>query len=443
MSKKIKFSTSLPASLSDFREQGQLTAAKLKVFYFGETADGRIFTEEFAEKLAANIGGTPVVANYDEEEEDFIGHDSVQSVFGFVPENAECSFEIEDGVKWLVTEVKLFTKRHDVGRIAKKIIGKSQSLELNPETVKYEVLEEGRKIEFLDGDLIGLSVLGDNQSPAYTGSGFFSESDSLNIETLIEKYNSIKKEIVFDIDENGGESKLSKEIKLKVLEDGRVVLDESEFVDEVEVPKKKKGKDDEDTNEPVVKIREEIPVDPVDPEPKPEPEPGEGDGDGEEEVDPEPEVEPEVEPEAEPEGEAEEVSDEASGEETFEEPLADEEEEDDDSANSEEMESQAEEVNADEAALNRAEREELNNYRRQAKEKIIASYEEYLTEAERNDFTEGMDDYSVEELDKEVAYISMKSIKNRETNLGKESFQLPTPGKTKVATLDEDVARYI
>ena len=74
----------------------------------------------------------------------------------------------------------LYTDRPDnTGDIAKKIVGKPHSLELNPNNVKYEVFSENgkRKIRFTEGSLIGLSVLGTNQKPAFTGSEFFMASD--------------------------------------------------------------------------------------------------------------------------------------------------------------------------------------------------------------------------------------------------------------------------
>mgnify|MGYP007010846777 CR=1 FL=1 len=43
---------SIPAYLSDFSTQDdQRTIAKLKMFYVGETGDGRVFDKEFSDKL--------------------------------------------------------------------------------------------------------------------------------------------------------------------------------------------------------------------------------------------------------------------------------------------------------------------------------------------------------------------------------------------------------
>ena len=62
--------------------------------------------------------------------------------------------------------------------MAKKIVGHKQSLELDPSSVKYTInYDEKRRfknIEFTAGRFIGVSVLGHDQSPAFTGSAFFS-----------------------------------------------------------------------------------------------------------------------------------------------------------------------------------------------------------------------------------------------------------------------------
>ena len=75
-----------------------------------------------------------------------------------------------------------YTERPDkVGEIAKKIEGHSQSLELDPSTVKYVVNYDERKhfknIEFTAGHFVGVSVLGKDQKPAFTGSAFFTSDE--------------------------------------------------------------------------------------------------------------------------------------------------------------------------------------------------------------------------------------------------------------------------
>ena len=177
----IKKNFTVPAYLSDFKEiDSKRTVAKLKVFYKGETSDGRIFTDEFAESLATTIPYTPVVAFYDEEEKDFVGHNHTQYIYGVVRGDAEVGFEEEKGVSWLISEVMLYTDRIDnIGEVAKKIVGQPQSLEIDPDTLTYELIKVNgrRKMKFTGGSLVGLSVLGTSEQPAFTGSAFFKEGE--------------------------------------------------------------------------------------------------------------------------------------------------------------------------------------------------------------------------------------------------------------------------
>ena len=187
----MKFS--IPTYLSDFsaQEDGR-TIARLKVLYIGETADGRIFDEDFSKEIAASLPDCPVVAFYSDIKKDFLGHNSTQYAFGHVPSNAECTFDKdeEDGNIWLNTQVILYTDRTDnIGTIANKIIGHPHSLELDPKTVSYEFIKvDGKtKIHFSKGRVFGLSVLGTEEKPAFTGSAFLNCSVA-DLEGMKEKF---------------------------------------------------------------------------------------------------------------------------------------------------------------------------------------------------------------------------------------------------------------
>lgn len=182
----MKISTSVPAfiELEEKNENTRYTVANLKIFYKGMTVDKRLFTEEFSNEILKTISYTPVVGYYSDDDEDFRGHNSVQYVYGVVPDDAvnDVHYVEEDGKTFAVVKVILFTERTDnIGEVAKKIVGKQQSLEINPKTVKYKVNRDtfGRliNIEFLHGEFIGLSVLGDDENPAFPGAGFFKAED--------------------------------------------------------------------------------------------------------------------------------------------------------------------------------------------------------------------------------------------------------------------------
>lgn len=179
-----KIPSNVPVFIQSFEEQEKdgkrYTKAKLKVFYIGETPDHRLFTKEFSDKVIKTLPLTPVVGFYAEEDEDFIGHNNIQYIYGVVPDSAEMYYEEDEqsGNTFFITDVILYTERKDnIGTIAKKIIGKQHSLELDPDTLKYKINKDNQgrflNIEFIDGNFIGLSVLGDKENPAFKGSGFF------------------------------------------------------------------------------------------------------------------------------------------------------------------------------------------------------------------------------------------------------------------------------
>lgn len=198
---KINIPVNVPVFISDTEScgNGKFTKAKLKIFYEGETVDHRLFTKEFSDELLKTLPYTPVVGYYDEDEEDFKGHNKTQYIYGLVPENPQISEEYDDTTKhtFKTTDIYLYTERQDnIGEVAKKIIGKQHSLELNPTTLNYKVNRDAfgrfKNIEFISGgEFVGLSVLGDSEKPAFDGSSFFSSMDDSNFSAFqqsLDKY---------------------------------------------------------------------------------------------------------------------------------------------------------------------------------------------------------------------------------------------------------------
>ena len=150
---------------------------KLKVFYKGETADHRYFSDAFAEKLLKSLPYTPIVSYYDEEAKDFRGHSPEQAIYGIVDPCRQPHFEKDDdGKEWCVCDAVIYTERAGkIGEIAKQIVGHKQSLERTDAkyVINYDAHLHFRNIEFTDGKFVGVSVLGNDQEPAFTGSQFF------------------------------------------------------------------------------------------------------------------------------------------------------------------------------------------------------------------------------------------------------------------------------
>lgn len=178
------YMVSIPVTLFDFTtsKDKRFTHCKLKLFHEEETKDNRFFTEKFKKKILKNLAAVPVVGFYHEDDEDFVGHNPTQYIYGHVPEGYTVEKLEEKGYTYFVTDVVLQTGRKDnIGTVAKKIIGKQHSLELDPDTLKVNVFQVGDKVtrlDYIDGDIIGLSVVGDNQTPGFTGSEFFTASQA-------------------------------------------------------------------------------------------------------------------------------------------------------------------------------------------------------------------------------------------------------------------------
>ena len=219
--KKQAINFSWPAQLSDFAKdtvQENFSRGRLKVFYKGETADHRFFSDSFSEELIKSLPYTPVVSYYDEEKEDFVGHATEQQVLGIVDPCIEPSFEEdEEGKVWCICDVVLYTERPDrVGDLAKKIVGHKQSLELDPSSVQYKINYDEKKhfknIEFTAGKFVGVSVLGNDQKPAFSGSAFFACDENFeNKMKLLREYCESKND---QINEGGNEMNLQEFMKL-------------------------------------------------------------------------------------------------------------------------------------------------------------------------------------------------------------------------------------
>lgn len=417
---KFNFSLSVPATIYSFGETQSLTSnkyithAKLKVFYVGETPDKRVFTKQFSDQLLQTLPGTPVVAYYDEEKGDFVGHNYVQYVFGYVPEHATISYIKEGPVEYAVTDVMLFTGRNDnIGEVANKIIGKSHSLELDGDTVEATIVRSGssiRSITFHKGSFLGLSVLGDNEKPAFTGSTFFTEDDA-DVKAFINSFKEFKSEV--ELYKSGGKE-MEIENALPILEQEQEQVVEANF-EEAVITAADNIVAVEET--PIVEPVVEVVVDEVV---------------AEEAVEAEPIIEPVVDPVVEVVVEAEAVVEAIEEVVISSEPIVEaqtlEGTEDVSKQETKTEETGKTEV-AHSAALNDAERQELNEYRKKAKYELIDSYE-VLGSDIKEKYRKTHINFSVEELDKELAFELVKSQRQVNKSHGLRVFSVITENKS-------------
>ena len=157
-----------------------LSKARCRIFYKYENRNGTFITDEFAEKLLKSLPYAPIKGIYNSEEGDYTDHGTGRNegrVYGIVPENPNVAWEDhldEDGVtrSYACADVLIFTALYEE---ASDIVGKSQSMELYGPSLQYhEAIVRGRRfIVFDEGCFLGLQVLGDTVEPCFEGASFY------------------------------------------------------------------------------------------------------------------------------------------------------------------------------------------------------------------------------------------------------------------------------
>lgn len=188
-----------------------LSKARCRIFYKYENRNGTYITDEFAQKLISSLPYTPVKGIYDNFDEDYTDHGlkrDLGRIYGIVPENPNFSWEKhldEDEIEreYACCDVYIFTALYEE---ASQIVGKSQSMELYPPSIKGDwAIINGKKLfKFEDGCFLGLQILGNDVEPCFEGAAFFTFYNDLK--------NAIKKLERYSLDSNikGGKSEMTK-----------------------------------------------------------------------------------------------------------------------------------------------------------------------------------------------------------------------------------------
>ena len=191
----LEFPVTVYGNLEKYNET--ISKGRCRIFYKYGNRNGTYITDEFAEKLLATIPYAPVKGIYEGEEGDYTDHGAARSlgrIYGIVPENPNLSWEDhedEDGIMrtYACVDVLIFTGLYTE---AKGIIGKSQSMEIYPPSIKgaWKIINGKKYYVFESGHFLGLQVLGDNVEPCFEGAAFFALYKDLKaIVDQIEKYN--------------------------------------------------------------------------------------------------------------------------------------------------------------------------------------------------------------------------------------------------------------
>lgn len=190
-----EFSVVIYGNLEPYNEV--LSKARCRIFYKYFNRNGTYISDEFAEKLLSTIAYAPVKGIYDNNDSDYTDHGEERNlgrIYGIVPENYNLTWEPhldEDGIEriYACVDVLLYTGLY---KEASEIINKAQSMELYAPSIKGEFKYiEGRKaFVYEDACFLGLQVLGDDVEPCFEGAAFYTLYQNLKqmMETL-EKYN--------------------------------------------------------------------------------------------------------------------------------------------------------------------------------------------------------------------------------------------------------------
>lgn len=182
--KFTEFSVQVYGNLDKYNDV--LSKARVRIFYKGANRNGTYITDEFADKLISSLPYVPVKGIYDEEDEDFTDHGVRRNegrIYGIVPENPNFAWEThldEDGVErtYACADVLLFTALYGESF---QISGKAQSMELYQNSLRgeFQIINGQKYFVFSDGCFLGLQALGDGVEPCFEGASFFSLYDSL------------------------------------------------------------------------------------------------------------------------------------------------------------------------------------------------------------------------------------------------------------------------
>ena len=178
---------------------------EIKVFYLGHNRNGSYINRETALEMAKTLRGTPIVAAFNKDKEDFGDHGHVMHIedgevtfsvktipYGFVAPDAEVWFqnftdtdEFENSVErtYMMTTGYLWSGQFE--ELAKVINeGQPQSMELDSSSLQgHWATDNNLGVDFFiinDATFSKLCILGDNVEPCYEGASVTSPEVSKN-----------------------------------------------------------------------------------------------------------------------------------------------------------------------------------------------------------------------------------------------------------------------
>lgn len=179
MNKKLNFS--FPVTIFGEMEKynDTISKARCRIFYKYGNRNRTYITDEVAEMLLASIPYAPIKGIY--ETDDFTDHGEERQegrIYGVVSGEPNVKWEEvtdDDGVTrtYATVDVLLYTALY---KEANEIIGKPQSMELySPATTgEWKKIDGVEYYVFSQAKFLGLQVLGDTVEPCFEGASFYS-----------------------------------------------------------------------------------------------------------------------------------------------------------------------------------------------------------------------------------------------------------------------------
>lgn len=201
----LEFPVTVYGNLEKYNDT--ISKGRCRIFYKGGNRNGTYITDEFAEKLLSSIPYAPVKGIYEREEGDYTDHGEARNegrIYGIVPENPNVTWEEhedEDGEirTYACVDVLIFTGLYSE---ANEIVGKGQSMEIYPPSIKgsWKIVNGRKYFVFEAGHFLGLQVLGDAVEPCFEGAAFF---------TLYEDLKKLLNQTTYNLNaHNGGKKKM-------------------------------------------------------------------------------------------------------------------------------------------------------------------------------------------------------------------------------------------
>ena len=272
--------SSLNPIVSDSNNCENIGRMNVGVFTRYGNRNGSYITDQYADYLISTAPDKPVVGFFDRESQDWQGHvgPTLASAYGYVDYFVGWQpFTDSDGVEreYAVFSVVLFS---DYFEEARHILGKAQSMELDPNSIEgdWANIDDQEYFVYTTGKMAGFCILGDSKEPCFSASAFFEKEDSGK--TQFEKFSSLLFELKAKVEEaekleEGGEHPMEENmIQEPVVETPAEEVVETPDTFEETAPAVEVQESEETEIEEEVPVEEETEVPAEEPEVENEPE---------------------------------------------------------------------------------------------------------------------------------------------------------------------------